>query len=196
MVILSTISSSEIGLFWHFRKETHCISRNHVFLDVSWIALQSTLYSLTNLRKSSALLSDKDFKKSVVYTLYSFVSQFGINQFTLNTIRKVIHLSKNSILTKPQHLHEFHSIFTSFSPQKIDNSLGISKLNFWTKNEDAVCTRVATSLGLSLTWSIFSKLLEASYKSGEIRRFLWEFVFMSNVQTKLVMKHYCCESLN
>ena len=29
-----------------------------------------------------------------------------------------------------------HNIFTSFSPQKIDNFLGKSKLNFWTKNED------------------------------------------------------------
>ena len=31
---------------------------------------------------------------------------------------------------KPQHFHEF------FTPKKIDNFLGKSKLNFWTKNED------------------------------------------------------------
>ena len=47
----------------------------------------------------------------------------------LHTIRKVKYLSKNSILTKPQHFHEF------FTP-KIDNFHGKSKLNFWTKNED------------------------------------------------------------
>merc|ERR1712004_154114 len=76
-----------------------------------------------------------------------------------HTIRKVKYLSKNSILTKPQHFHEFFTqifltIFlvkaklstakksktTTFSrvfhPKKIDNFLGKSKLNFWTKNED------------------------------------------------------------
>ena len=77
-----------------------------------------------------------------------------------HTILKVNFLSKNSILTnpniftsfspnffflqffsltqrcqklkspKPKHFHEF------FSPQKIDNFLGKSKLNFWTKNQD------------------------------------------------------------
>ena len=70
-----------------------------------------------------------------------------------HTIRKVKILYKNSILTKPQHFHEFfiqifldnfsreikvinskkvqnHNIFTSFSPKKIDNFLGKSKLNF------------------------------------------------------------------
>ena len=31
---------------------------------------------------------------------------------------------------KPQHFHKF------FTPKKIDNFLGKSKLNFWTKNED------------------------------------------------------------
>ena len=46
-----------------------------------------------------------------------------------HTIRKVNFLSKKSILTKPQHFHEF---FT----QKIDNFHGKSKLNIWTKNED------------------------------------------------------------
>ena len=104
----------------------------------------------------------------------------------IHTIRKVKYLSKNSILTKPQHFHKFftqifltiflvksklstaqksknHNIFTSFSPliiflvksklstakksktttfsrdfhpKKIDDFLGKSKLNFWTKNED------------------------------------------------------------
>ena len=76
-----------------------------------------------------------------------------------HTIRKVRFLSRNSILTKPQHFHElFTQIFFwqffswnpscqqlkspkpqhfhEFSPKKIDNFLGKSKLNFWTKNED------------------------------------------------------------
>ena len=72
-----------------------------------------------------------------------------------HTILKVQFLSKNSILTKPQHFHEFFiqtfltiflvksklstakkSKITTFSPKKIDNFLGKSKLNFWTKNED------------------------------------------------------------
>ena len=79
--------------------------------------------------------------------------------FTTNTIQKVKFLSKNSILTKPQHFHEFFTkmfltIFLVksklstakkpktttfsrvFSPKKINNFLGKSKLNFWTKNED------------------------------------------------------------
>ena len=74
-----------------------------------------------------------------------------------HTIQKVKFLSKNSILTKPQH--EFFTtkkltIFLVklklskakksktttfprvFYPKKIDNFLGNSKLNFWTKNED------------------------------------------------------------
>ena len=76
-----------------------------------------------------------------------------------HTIRKVKILSKNSILTKLQHFHEFFtqilfdnflvksklstakkSKTTTFSrvfhPRKIDNFLGKSKLNFWTTNED------------------------------------------------------------
>ena len=75
----------------------------------------------------------------------------------LYTIWKVKFWSKNSILTKPQHFHEFFTqIFlpmflvksklstakksktTTFSrvfhPKKIDNFLGKSILNFWTKN--------------------------------------------------------------
>ena len=75
----------------------------------------------------------------------------------MHTIGKVKFLSKNSILTTPQHFHEFltiflvksklstakkpktttFSVFTSFFTQKkIDNFLGKSKLNFWTKNVD------------------------------------------------------------
>ena len=76
-----------------------------------------------------------------------------------HTILKVKLLSKNSILTEPQHFHEFFDQFfftiflvksklstakksktTTFSrvfhPKKIDNFLGKSKLNFWSKNED------------------------------------------------------------
>ena len=76
-----------------------------------------------------------------------------------HTILKVKFLSKNSILTKSQHFYEFFTqhlltIFlvksklstakkcktTTFSrvfhPKKIDNFLGKSKLNFWTKNDD------------------------------------------------------------
>ena len=76
-----------------------------------------------------------------------------------HTIRKVKFLSKNSILTKSEHFHEFfvQNFFDNFSreikgcqqlkgpkPQhfhefftkKIDNFFGKSKLNFWTKNED------------------------------------------------------------
>ena len=34
------------------------------------------------------------------------------------------------------HVVQNLNIFTSFSSQKIDNFLGKSKLNFWTKNED------------------------------------------------------------
>ena len=40
--------------------------------------------------------------------------------------------SKLSTVKKIQN----HNIFTSFSSKKIDNFLGKSKLNFWTKNED------------------------------------------------------------
>ena len=47
-----------------------------------------------------------------------------------HTIRKVKFLSKYSILTKPQNLHEFFTkIFLTIFLVK-------SKLNFWTKNED------------------------------------------------------------
>ena len=82
-----------------------------------------------------------------------------ITFLTITHYCKVKCLSKNLILTKPQHFHEFFTqffltiflvksklstakksktttIFTSFSPKKIDSFLGKSKLNFWTKNED------------------------------------------------------------
>ena len=76
-----------------------------------------------------------------------------------HTIRKVKFLSKNSILTKPQHFHEFSTpnffvttflvksklstakksktaAFSRVFHPKIENFLGKSQLNFWTKNED------------------------------------------------------------
>jgi len=64
-----------------------------------------------------------------------------------HTIRKVKFLSKNSILTEPQHFHEiFTQIFLTLflvklklstaKKPKIGNFLGKSKLIFWTKNED------------------------------------------------------------
>ena len=76
-----------------------------------------------------------------------------------HTIRKVKFLSKNSILTKPKHFHEFFiqislTIFLVksklstakksktatfsrvFHPKKSTIFFGKSKLNFWTKNED------------------------------------------------------------
>ena len=82
-----------------------------------------------------------------------------INNTLYHTIRKVKFLSKNSILTKPQHFHKFFTqIFLTiflvksklstaknpktptfsrvFHSKKIDNFLRKSKLNFWTKNED------------------------------------------------------------
>ena len=52
-----------------------------------------------------------------------------------HTIRKVKFLSKNSILTKPQHFPKT-TTFSRVFHQKIDNFHGKSKLNFWTKNED------------------------------------------------------------
>ena len=79
--------------------------------------------------------------------------------YQIHTILKVTFLSKSSILTKPQHFHEFFTQnfvdnfsreikscqqlkslkpqhFHEFFTKKIDNFLGKSKLNFWTKNED------------------------------------------------------------
>ena len=76
-----------------------------------------------------------------------------------HTIIKVEFLSKNSILTKPQHFHEFfiQKFFGNFSresklstakksktkafsrvfhPNKLTIFFGKSTLNFWTKNED------------------------------------------------------------
>ena len=86
--------------------------------------------------------------------------QIGLNWTLLNivdiihTIRKVQFLSKNSILTKPQHFHEF---FT----QKINNILEKSKLNFWTKNEDfEQCVRYSQKIVTPLhnLWDTFCSL--------------------------------------
>ena len=52
-------------------------------------------------------------------------------------------------LPKPQHFHEF---FT----QKIDNFLGKSKLNFWTKNEDF--EQCETPKKHCCCWSYYSKM--------------------------------------
>ena len=57
------------------------------------------------------------------------ISRDNKSEFKTHTIRKVKFLSKNSILTKPQHFHEF---FT----QKIDNIHEKSKLKYRKKNED------------------------------------------------------------
>ena len=81
--------------------------------------------------------------------------QSGSVKTQTHTIRKVKFLSINSILTKSKQFHEFFTqIFlvksklstakkpktTTFSrvfhPKKIDNFLGKSKMNIWTKNED------------------------------------------------------------
>ena len=83
---------------------------------------------------------------------------YAVTLLHTHTILKVKFLSKNSILTKTQHFHEFFTqiFFDNFSreikvtakkpkattfsrvfhPKKIDNFLGKSKLIFWTKNED------------------------------------------------------------
>ena len=86
---------------------------------------------------------------------YQFETMF--TRFLKHTILKVKCLAKYSILTKPQHFHEFFPFLTIFlvksklstakksktstfsrvfHRKKIDTFLGKSKLNFWTKNED------------------------------------------------------------
>ena len=57
-------------------------------------------------------------------------SSMGETTYFLYAIGKVKFLAKNSVLTKPQHFHEF------FTEIFFDNFLRKSKLNFWTKNED------------------------------------------------------------
>ena len=91
-----------------------------------------------------------------------------------HTIRKVKFLSKNSILTNPQHFHEFftqiffdnfsreikvvnsskvqnHNTFTSFSSRITNNFFGKSELNFWTKNEDF---EYCVKLGSIKNWTL------------------------------------------
>ena len=104
-----------------------------------------------------------DFKLPIVFENpsknVSFLKQMYLASFASHTIRKVKFMSKNSILTKPRHFHEFFTqifltIFlvksklstakksktTTFSRVFTQNNstifLGKSKLNFWTKNED------------------------------------------------------------
>ena len=114
-----------------------------------------------------------------------------LNEQQKHTILKVKFLSKNSILTKkptfsrvfhpnffwqffswnqschqlrslkPQHFHEF------FTPIKIDNFLGKSKLNFWTKNEDfEQCAerKRATKYSLEDSWWITSDFFEFDHE--------------------------------
>ena len=108
----------------------------------------------------------------------------------MHTIRKVKFLSKYSILTKPQHFHEFFAQFfltiflvksklstakksktTTFSRvfhPKIDNFLGKSKLNFWTKNEDfEQCASIHHS-----TWG--ARKNKGRKKGNQERREAWE----------------------
>ena len=47
--------------------------------------------------------------KASSFEIYFF--HFQTIDFSLHTVRKVIFLSKNSILTKPQHFHEFLTQF-------------------------------------------------------------------------------------
>ena len=94
-------------------------------------------------------------------TLYCTFRHYDPRQIAsllYHTIRKVKFLFKTSILTKSQHFHEFFTqiFFTIFLVKsklstakmsktaafsrvfhpKIENFLGKSQLNFWTKNED------------------------------------------------------------
>ena len=55
-------------------------------------------------------------------------------------------------IPKPQHFHEF---FT----QKIDNFHWISKLNFWTKNEDFEQCVLLTPWSMTHDWVVSSQLL-------------------------------------
>jgi len=101
-----------------------------------------------------------------------------------HTIRKVKFLSRNSMLTKPEHFHEFFTqIFLTifpvksklstaeksktttisrvFYPKKSTIFLGKSKLNFWTKNEDfeqCVCVRRTILVSLSVVDVKLSKV--------------------------------------
>ena len=118
-----------------------------------------------------------------------------------HTIRIVKFLSKNLILTKPQHFHEFftHFFFWPFfswnqscqqlkcsKPQHfhefytkiIDNFLGKSKLNFWTKNEGfeqcALC-RLQSQISLSIKLLQIPTAKRASILVLKIHTTIWKY---------------------
>ena len=113
--------------------------------QIEMLTLKDTLWSnYIFCQKNSTFFGMKNSQNSL-YLLH-------------HTVRKVNFLSKNSILTKPQHFLEFSKFFWQFfswnqscqqlkspkpqhfyeffTPKKSTIFLGKSKLNFWTKNED------------------------------------------------------------
>ena len=107
-----------------------------------------------------------------------------------HTIQKVKFLSKNSILTKPQHFREFFTqiffltIFlvksklstakkpktTSFSPKKIDKFFGKSMLNFWTKK-----WRFRTVCPYGRDWLLCRQVFSFHYGFWYVWIFEWGF---------------------
>ena len=98
----------------------------------SWTKWAKVAYFVVNLNhqkrgsKISKLTTLKYIHAIMKVKFLSNFHEFFIQNFL------TIFLLKSKLCSKVQK----HNIFTSFSPKKIDNFLGKSKLNFWTKNED------------------------------------------------------------
>ena len=106
----------------------------------------------------------------------------SLPQLVFQSVLRVLclpHYSKSQIFVQKFKFDQNHNIFTSFSPKKIDNFLGKSKLNFWTKNEDFEQCEIAF---LSILCSEFY-FMENDEK---IRETL--FTFLSNLTRFFLLK--------
>ena len=109
----------------------------------SWSAFLIVILSLCSSSQSSSLRT-LTLQRFVSYAHYS-KSQIFVQKFNFDkppTFSRVFHpkLFLAIFLVKSKLSTAKKSKTTTFSrvfhPQKIDNFLGKSKLNFWTKNED------------------------------------------------------------
>ena len=109
-----------------------------VFLDYKYLNFQVTFVTHLNCNLNVSIVTNAKVKflsKNPILTTPNIFTSFSPN-FVLT-----IFLVKSKLSTAKKS--KTHNTFTSFSPQKVDNFLGKSKLNFWTRNKDfeeCICT--------------------------------------------------------
>ena len=97
-------------------------------LTYKTITFLTSRYLLTNYEETIALYSKSQTVQKFNFDKTPTFSRIFHPNFFDNFSREIKVVNSSKV--------QNHNIFTSFSLQKIDNCLGKSKLNIWTKNED------------------------------------------------------------